>query len=73
MATIHPRVSVTFEPAIAAILASLAEQEHQSLSAVTRELVLEALELREDRVLSAIAEKRDTKSKRRIDHDDAWE
>jgi len=50
----------------------LAKQEHTSLSNLAKELVLEALERREDKALSAIAETRDTKKAKRIKHEDAW-
>ena len=72
MPTQNPRVNITFEPAIVAILSSLAKQEHKSLSGLTKELVLEALERREDRVLSAIAEAREHKASKTVKHDDAW-
>ncbi len=72
MPTKNPRVNITFEPSTVAILLSLAKQEHMSLSNLTKELVLEALDRREDRVLSAIAEARDCKSVKTISHDDAW-
>lgn len=72
MPTHNPRVNVTFEPAIAMLLSSLAKQEHKSLSSLTKELVLEALDRREDRFLSAIAETRDVKGAKMIKHNDAW-
>jgi hypothetical protein len=72
MPTTNPRVNITFDPATVAILLSLAKQEHLSLSSLTKELVLEALDRREDRVLSAIAETRDHKTIKTISHDDAW-
>ena len=55
MPTTNPRVNITFEPATVAILSSLAKQEHKSLAGVAKELVLEALERREDKVLSSLA------------------
>jgi hypothetical protein len=54
-------------------LLNLAEQENKSVASLARELILEALERREDMVLSALAEIRDTKEARRVNHDDAWE
>jgi len=72
MPTQNPRVNITFEPATAALLSSLAKHEHKSLSSLTKELVLEALERREDRILSAIAKARDVKGVKTIKHEDAW-
>lgn len=72
MPTHNPRVNITFEPATVTVLLSLAKQEHLSLSSLTKELVLEALDRREDRVLSAIAEVRDQKTSKTVSHDDAW-
>ncbi len=72
MATLHPRLNITFDPEKAAVLADLAKQNHQSISAMAKELILEALERREDIALSAIAEKRDSSRKKRIKHKDAW-
>ena len=58
MPTHNPRVHVTFEPSIIGILSSLARHEHKSLSSLTKELVLEALDLREGRALSILGELR---------------
>jgi hypothetical protein len=60
------------EESTAGLLASLAEHEHKSISSLAKELVLEALERREDMTLSAIAEIRDTINAKRVKHDDAW-
>jgi len=72
MPTKNPRVNITFEEPAAALLASLAEQEHKSVSSVAKELILEALERREDVALSAIAKVRDTAKIKKISHRDAW-
>ena len=72
MPTKNPRINITFEEATAALLAHLARQEHMSVSSLAKELILEALERREDMVLSAIAEIRDIENGKRIKHDDAW-
>lgn len=57
---------------MAGLLSHLAEHEHKSVSSLAKELIIEALERREDMVLSAIAEIRDVKNAKRIKHDDAW-
>jgi hypothetical protein len=68
----NPRINVAFEEETVNVLSSLAKQEHKSLSNLVKELILEALDRREDMVLSAIAESRDTPLAAKIDHEDAW-
>lgn len=72
MPTKNPRINITIEESIAGILSSLAEHEHKSVSSLAKELLLEALERREDMALSAIAEIRDISKAKRIKHSDAW-
>lgn len=72
MPTKNPRINITFEEATALLLVQLAKQNHQSVSSMAKELILEALERREDLVLSAIAEARDSKDAKRLSHQDAW-
>ena len=72
MSTKNPRINLTLEESTVNVLAKLAMQEHKSIAGVARELVLEALERREDRALSAIAKTRDTTKIKRIKHEDAW-
>jgi hypothetical protein len=72
MPTKHPRINITFEEAIANLLSDLAHQEHKSVSGFAKELILEALERREDMSLSALAEIRDHATSKRVKHEDAW-
>jgi len=73
MPTKHPRISLTFEAAYMTILENLAIQENKSVASLAKELVLEALERREDYALSQLSEKRETSAgKKRVAHDDAW-
>jgi hypothetical protein len=73
MVTKNPRVNVTLGEGLASLLAKLATQEQKSVSTLSRELILEALELREDMALSALAEARDIPNIKRIKHsDDVW-
>lgn len=65
-------VSIAFEEATVEFLTDLANQENKSISSLAQELILEALERREDIVLSAIAEIRDAQHTKKIKHDDAW-
>jgi predicted DNA-binding protein len=53
-------------------LNTLAEQEHKTLSAFVKELIIDALDRREDMILSGIAESRDTQNAKRVSHEDAW-
>ena len=72
MPTSNPRVNVTFEPNLNDQVALLAKQEHKSVSKLVKDLVIEALEKREDMYLSTLAEQRDVNDKQTISHQDAW-
>ena len=72
MSTKNPRINVTFEEGTAGLLARLASHDHKPVASVVRELVLEALELREDYYLSQEAKKLDTKGAKTLNHEDAW-
>jgi hypothetical protein len=74
MPTNNPRINITFEKVTAKLLMHIAEHEHKSTASVAKELILEALELREDIALSTLATIREAESnkKKRIKHDDAW-
>jgi predicted DNA-binding protein len=69
----NPRINVTFEKTSANLLSDLAHQENKSVASLVRELVLEALEMREDLYLSKVAEKLDKEGAKTYPHDDAWE
>ena len=72
MPTKNPRINIIMEESIVNVLSQLAEHEHKSVSSITKELVLEALERREDMALSAIAKVRDIKDAKKVKHIDAW-
>jgi hypothetical protein len=72
MPTKNPRINITLEESQAYLLSFIAKEEHKSLSHVAKELILEALERREDKFLSLIAEKRDQAKTKRVKHQDAW-
>jgi hypothetical protein len=72
MPTQNPRINITFEPQTVSVLASLAQEEHTSISRLAKELILEALERREDIALSTIANLRDIENIKPISHQDAW-
>ncbi len=68
----NPRINITFEEETTHLLDLLAKQEKKTVSMLVKELIIEALSRREDMVLSAIAESRDTQHAKTIDHNDAW-
>ena len=72
MPTIKPRVNITFEQDTTSLLSSLAKREKKSISSVAKELILEAMELREDISLSALSKARDLEGVRRIKHKEVW-
>ncbi len=72
MPTKNPRINITFDKKTAGVLASLAVQEDQSVASLAKELILDALERREDLALSALAEIRDIKNAKIVEHEDAW-
>ena len=73
MPTKNPRINITFEESTAGLLSYLAQQEHKSVSSLAKELIMDALERREDRYLSAIAEGRDHVGSKKVKHEDVWE
>ncbi|MEA3313263.1 MAG: antitoxin, RHH family protein [Caldisericota bacterium] len=74
MATKKPRVNVVLDKNIYNVIKSLSGSEDMSMSSTIRDLVKEALELREDIVLSKFAEEREKtfdKSKA-LSHKENW-
>ena len=72
MPTKNPRINITFEEVYAELLSDLAKQEQKSVSSFAKELIIEALERREDVALSDLAEVRDIEKAKKIKHKDAW-
>jgi hypothetical protein len=73
MPTQNPRINITLEESTASFLIELARHENKSVSSLAKELVLEALDRREDRALSAIAEARDrVANTKKIKHANVW-
>lgn len=70
----NPRINVVLEKPLYNALHDLAEDEGISMSLLMRDLVREALELREDRALAEIAAERENGFDRReaLSHDDVW-
>ncbi|RUR13334.1 hypothetical protein [Legionella septentrionalis] len=59
MPTKNPRINITFEETTAKLLSEISKKEHKSVSGLAKELVLEALDRREDLFLSSVAKERD--------------
>ncbi len=70
----NPRINVVLEKPLYNAVHDLAEDEGLSMSMLMRDLVREALELREDRALAAFAAEREKGFDRRtaLSHDDVW-
>ena len=71
----NPRINVLLEKPLYSDLHELAEVQGVSLSMLMRDLVKEALELREDRALADFAEARDENFDRdkALTHNEAWQ
>lgn len=72
MPTLNPRINITLEPEIAKIIYQLAIKNKQAVSSMAKELILDALESREDIALANIAAIRDVAGKKTFSHKDAW-
>ena len=72
MPTKHPRINVTLEEETMLMLSLLAKKKSRSVSSMTKELLEEALDLREDKILSTLARMRDVSQAKRVKHADAW-
>jgi len=58
MATKNPRIHTVLEPPLYELVEALAKKEGLSLSEASRDLIREAVELREDRALDLLARSR---------------
>jgi len=74
MPTENPRVNIVVEPPLYGLMHDLAQAGGQSMSALARDLIREALELREDVSLAALAEERDSTfdRKKSLSHTQVW-
>jgi len=74
MPTENPRVNIVVEPPLYGLMHDLAQAEGLSLSALARDLIREALELREDVSLATLAEERDCSfdRKKSLSHKQVW-
>ena len=74
MPTKNPRINIVVEGPLYKVLKELADKKGLSLSTLSRDLIREALETREDIALNYVAGEREgtLKAAELIDHDDVW-
>jgi hypothetical protein len=74
MPTKYPRVNLVVEPPLHSAMQNIAHLEGISMSAVARELIKEAILLREDSALTCFAEKREKTftHKKSLTHEQTW-
>ncbi|MFZ2397141.1 MAG: hypothetical protein WAW31_00495 [Smithella sp.] len=70
----NPRVNIVIEPPLYGVLHDLATSGGVSISTLARDLIREAIELREDVALAALAGKRIKTFNRKValSHKDIW-
>ncbi len=75
MATKKPRVNVVLDKGLYKIIKDLSESEEISISSTVRDLIKEAIELREDVALSKFADERKKtfEKAKALSHDEVWE
>jgi hypothetical protein len=74
MPTKNPRVNIVVEPPLYSVMQDIATSEGVSLSTIARDLIREAIELREDVALADLADARmkTLDRKKALSHDDVW-
>lgn len=74
MPTTKPRINVILEEPLFEAVEQLAERDGVSLSLKVRDLVKEALEIKEDLALTFFAEEREKtfRKSRSLKHDEVW-
>ena len=70
----NPRINIVVEKPIYVVIHDMAKEEGISMSMVVRDLIREALELREDIALTIFAEDREKTfdGSKALSHDEAW-
>ena len=74
MPTKNPRVNIVVEPLLYEVMNDLASREGVSMSTLARDLIREALELREDAALAVLASEREETFSRdtALSHEELW-
>jgi len=72
MPTKNPRLNVVLDPELLEMVERISKKEDKSMSVVAKELIEDALEKHEDLLLSEIAMKRESRSKKTVSHEKAW-
>jgi predicted DNA-binding protein len=74
MPTKNPRVNIVVEPPLYSVMHDIATSEGVSMSTIARDLIREAIELREDVALADFADTRmkTFNRKKALSHDDVW-
>ncbi|MFA5182416.1 MAG: hypothetical protein WC405_13935 [Syntrophales bacterium] len=75
MPTKNPRVNIVVEPPLYSVMNDLATSEGVSMSTIARNLIREAIDLREDVALASFADTRMKTFDRNValSHEDVWE
>ena len=75
MPTKNPRVNIVVEPPLYTVMHDLATSQGVSMSTIARDLIREAIDLREDVSLAAFADTRMKTFGRKValSHEDVWE
>ena len=72
MPTKNPRLNVVLDKEIMDMVEKISKRQDKSMSVVAKELIEDAIEKHEDLLLSELAMKRESKSKKTISHEKAW-
>jgi predicted DNA-binding protein len=74
MPTKNPRVNIVVEPPLYSVMHDLATSEGISMSTIARDLIREAIDLREDVALASVADTRMKTFDRKaaLSHEDVW-
>ncbi len=73
MSTTKTRINISLPEGVKDALAKLARRDRVPAATKAARLLETALEIEEDQIWEAIAQKRDTKSARYLSHQKAWE
>ncbi len=74
MPTKNPRVNIVVEQTLYSVMYDIATREGVSMSTIARDLIREAIKLREDVALAELADRRmkTFERKKALSHDDVW-